>query len=246
MRQSMKQRGFTLMESVIAIAVVAVMLTTFLAVFGPASQGINAALSVQEADRLASTLERELQSTRDGDGFDTSFEKAYAWIRGSASSGDADTGGGVVLLYNYRGDPSDRRGDGSMQPFTEAGGVAGEDFILQSAVRRKDDLAVPEDLDAAEGRIFAVQMTQLVFDADGKLVLGEPGKIIDPNSPDGSDITDPDQYPEAVIAVRASFYTLPANDWKNYVKDFKLELEANGNAKNIGAPLFTRNLGVRR
>ncbi len=40
------------MESVIAIGIVAILLTTFLAVFGPATQGIRRALSVQEADRL--------------------------------------------------------------------------------------------------------------------------------------------------------------------------------------------------
>ena len=44
------------MESVIAIGVVAILLTTFLAVFGPATQGIRRASSTQEADRLAATL----------------------------------------------------------------------------------------------------------------------------------------------------------------------------------------------
>ena len=54
------RRGFTLMETVIAIGVVAVLLTTFLAVFGPASSSIRRVLSAQEAGRLTTTLEREL------------------------------------------------------------------------------------------------------------------------------------------------------------------------------------------
>ncbi len=55
------------MESVIAIGIVAVLLTTFLAVFGPATQGIRRAISIQEADRLVSALEREMQVLRSDD-----------------------------------------------------------------------------------------------------------------------------------------------------------------------------------
>ena len=70
--------GFTLIESVIAIGVVAILLTTFLAVFGPASQSIRRSISVQEADRLQSALEREFQILREGpdDKFQTAFEKS--------------------------------------------------------------------------------------------------------------------------------------------------------------------------
>ena len=45
--------GFTLMETVIAIGVLAVLLTAFLAVFTPAAQGIRKAISAEDADRLA-------------------------------------------------------------------------------------------------------------------------------------------------------------------------------------------------
>ena len=60
----LRRRGFTLMETVIAIGVVAVLLTTFLAVFGPAQSTIRRALSAQEAGRLTTSLERELSSLR--------------------------------------------------------------------------------------------------------------------------------------------------------------------------------------
>ena len=58
--------GFTLMETVIAIGVLAVLLTGFLAVFTPAAQGIRRSISSQQADRLASTLEIELTTSRLG------------------------------------------------------------------------------------------------------------------------------------------------------------------------------------
>ena len=79
------------MESVIAIGVVAVLLTTFLAVFGPASQSIRRAISNQDADRLQSALERELQILREGpdDEFDTAFDKAFDWLLKSGDSTSA-------------------------------------------------------------------------------------------------------------------------------------------------------------
>ena len=49
--------GFTLMETVIAIGVLALLLTGFLAVFAPATAGIRKAVSIQEADRLAFALQ---------------------------------------------------------------------------------------------------------------------------------------------------------------------------------------------
>jgi prepilin-type N-terminal cleavage/methylation domain-containing protein len=242
MRSPRPAGGFTLMESVIAIAVVAVMLTTFLAVFGPASQGIRSALSVQDADRLASALEREMQLLREGpdDNFDTSFEKAYSWIRQSGNAQKA------VLLYNYRGNPGKMRGDGTMEAYDQAGGVAGEDFVLQASVRRADDPLVEEDLETAQGQLFVVQMTQLVFDENGVLTLGEPGVIADPYGDGGSGVDNPDDYPEAVVAVSASFFALPSNSF-SYLKNLRFnDGDDDGRPDNLGRPLFTRNLGVRR
>ena len=51
-----RQSGFTLLETVIAIGVLAVLLTAFMYAFGPAMSGIRRAINIQEADRLASTL----------------------------------------------------------------------------------------------------------------------------------------------------------------------------------------------
>jgi prepilin-type N-terminal cleavage/methylation domain-containing protein len=80
-----KKSGFTLMESVIAIGVLAVMLTAFMAVFGPATRGIRRAINVQEVDRMTSALENELSTNRPGapTGSEalTSFHKAYDWIQ---------------------------------------------------------------------------------------------------------------------------------------------------------------------
>jgi prepilin-type N-terminal cleavage/methylation domain-containing protein len=50
-------RGFTLLETVIAIGVLAVLLTGFMVVFAPAADGIRKSINVQQADRMGSTLE---------------------------------------------------------------------------------------------------------------------------------------------------------------------------------------------
>ena len=230
--------GFTLMETVIAIGVLAVLLTAFLAVFTPAAQGIRKAISAEEADRLAFTLERELVTLRDGEGdYATGFDKAYDWIESSHDSGQA------LLIYQYRGDPSQIRPDGTMEPYTAADGVAGQDFVVQPVVRRKDAVATLEDdLKALEGRIFTVKMTQLVFNDAGELERGTPGKIDDP-TPEGDGGGggaggDSESYPEAYIAFAAEFYRVPNASFR-YIQD-KLDLESLDN------PIFTRNLAVRR
>jgi len=227
--------GFTLMETVIAIGVLAVLLTAFLAVFGPAAQGIRKAISVQEADRLAFTLEKELVTLRSagsGDSYNTGFDKAYDWILSSHESTRA------ILIYQYRGNPDTIRPDGTIEPFTGEG-VAGQDFIVQPVVRRKDDPNLAEDLKALEGRVYTVKLTQLVL-AAGTWKKGEVGKIADPTPGDGDTVTGTgaDAYPEATIAFAADFYSLP-NASPQYIQN-KL------NTANLKTPMFSRNLAVRR
>ncbi|MBK1826969.1 type IV pilus modification PilV family protein [Haloferula rosea] len=229
-------RGFTLMETVIAIGVLAVLLTAFLAVFAPAAQGIRKAISVQEADRLAYTLERELVTLRSGDSDDykTGFEKAYEWIIDSNDSSKA------LLIYQYRGDPNSLRSDGTMEPYT-GNGVAGQDFIVQPVVRPKDSTELEDDLKAIEGRVYTVQMTQLVFNG-GQLAKGTAGEIVDPTPGDGDSGggSGVDGYPEAVIAFAAEFYAVPNSSY-SYITT-KINAATFANAK----PIFTRNLAVRR
>ena len=88
------------MEVLLAITVVAVLLTTFLAVFGPTANTIRRTLSAQEADRLFSALEKEMSSLRADEigQFDTPFDKAFDWVNNSSSLDSA------VILFNYRGD----------------------------------------------------------------------------------------------------------------------------------------------
>jgi hypothetical protein len=229
------------METVIAIGVLAVLLTAFLAVFTPAAQGIRKAISVQEADRLTFTLERELATLRpnEADTYNTGFEKAFDWISSSHDSSQ------LILIYQYRGVPNQTRpSDGTLVPFTRTNGVAGQDFVVQPVVRRQNDTAaLAEDLAALEGRVYAVTMTQLIFDANGQMVLGQPGALVDPAATLGGG-TGPGgggtaaNYPAATIAFAANFFRVP-NSSPNFIQN-------NLDLADLENPVFTRNLAVRR
>jgi prepilin-type N-terminal cleavage/methylation domain-containing protein len=246
---SFRKRGFTLLETVIAIGVLAVLLTGFMVVFAPAAAGIRKAINVQEADRLTSTLEQELVTFRKGNESGlpaktstvyTGFDKAFGWIMKSNSAADA------LLVYQYRGSLTDapRTDDNTPAPVPAKdlrGKVAGKDYSLQTMLRRKSDSKFMQDLEAVEGGVYLVKCTQLVFDTTkGGMVVGKAGEIIDPKG--SAKATSADDYPEAVIAFSAEFFNLPAKSASffdsstNFSKAFTA-------AKT---PVFTRNLAVRR
>jgi hypothetical protein len=223
------------METVIAIGVLAVLLTAFMAVFGPAAANIRRAINVQEADRLASTLERELVTLRKGQESDSvkiGFDKAFEWIKSSNTASDA------LFVYQYRGNPDNQRTDGTLLPFTRTDGVPGRDYIVQPMVRRLSDPVFREDIVALEGNVFLVKATQLIFQ-NGELVAGTPGEIVGPK--DGTASASADAYPEAVIAFSASFYSLPANTAAYFTgAAFQARFD------QLSNPVFTRNLAVKR
>jgi prepilin-type N-terminal cleavage/methylation domain-containing protein len=229
-----RKRGFTLLETVIAIGVLAVLLTGFMIVFAPAAAGIRKAINVQEADRLASTLEQELVTLRTGDTEKTGFEKAFNRIQKSDTQADA------LLVYQYRGNPTaSPRPDGTLEPVaTVSDKMPGKDYIVLTMVRRKSDSNFNSDLPAIEGGVYLVKCTQLIFEG-GELKLGTPGTIKDPKGTGGNSAT-ADDYPEAVIAFAADFYTLPAKSAGFFTSGFSKSFT---NAKK---PVFTRNLAVRR
>jgi prepilin-type N-terminal cleavage/methylation domain-containing protein len=227
-----RKSGFSLIETVIAIGVLAVLLTGFMVVFAPAAAGIRKSISVQEADRLASTLEQELVTSRQGDPV-PGFSKAFEWIKSSDNVNNA------LLVYQYRGSLSSLRPDGTPAPVAAAGdNLPGKDYAVVTMVRRKNDSKFNEDLEAVEGGVYLVKCTQVVFNS-GELKTGTAGKIVDPKNP-GTDAASADVYPEAVIAFSAEFYALPGKRAGYFDGAFTQ------NFTKFKNPVFTRNLAVRR
>lgn len=254
-------QGFTLVETVIAMGIITIMITAFLAAFAPAVRGIQKSISAKEANRLATTLEHELSVIRyeeessDGEEYKTSFHKAFEWIQDSGQSNKES----IILLYQYRGDPNaEPNDDGSLQalnmPADKDKVIPGEDYVLQSVVRRLNDEEVSTELTpgVVEGRVFYVRMTQLVYDnevlklAGANGVPGGPGQIIDPREPRAT-VTDYNDYPDASIAFQASFYELRSNNYGYINNGFKLDDDnGDGHPDAAGRPTFVRNLAVRR
>jgi prepilin-type N-terminal cleavage/methylation domain-containing protein len=231
-----RKSGFTLLETVIAIGVLAVLLTAFMYAFGPAMSGIRKSINIQEADRLASTLESELATLRVGqqtNDIKTGFDKSFQWIKQASDPANA------LFVYQYRGDPSKHRSDGTLEPVTRTGGIAGRDYIVLPMVRRLNDTLFLKDIAALEGPVFFMKCTQLIFSKEKGLVTGSEGAIKDPQ--DGTPVATPDEYKEAVIAFAAEFYSMPANNEDYFTGDaFKKRF------RNVKNPIFTRNLAVRR
>lgn len=240
------QRGFTLLETVIAIGVLAVLLTGFMVVFAPAAEGIRKSINVQQADRMASVLEQELVTPRPSETplSKTGFDKAFEWIKKSNVDNAPNDS---LLAYQYRAKlPFSKRSsdDGTSVPVSTLSGKPGEDYVVVPMVRRKSDPEFVKDLSAIEGAVYLVKCTQLVFNG-GQLKAGSKGKISDPKSTDAAapDIPNADLYPEAVIAFSADFYLMPAKS-KAYFDGTSSPFSKK--FKDFKNPVFTRNLAVRR
>jgi prepilin-type N-terminal cleavage/methylation domain-containing protein len=229
-----RQRGFTLLETVIAIGVLAVLLTGFMVVFAPAADGIRKSINVQQADRMASALEQELVTLRNKD-FATGFNKAFDWIKNENGATDA------LLVYQYRGKISSLRTD-DKTPEPEPSlkdKLPGKDYVVVPMVRRRSDTNLAKDLEAVEGSVYLVKCTQLIFSGGQLITNTTPKTIKDPKT--GTVAASADVYPEAVIAFSAEFHMLPAKT-ASYIAGSAFTTKF-GNAKN---PVFTRNLAVRR
>lgn len=230
------KRGFTLVEVVIALGILVVMITGFMAVFGPAARTIKKTLSTDEASRLQATLELELRTVREGrerrryQG--DPFQKAIDWIAQSEQQGE------TVIVYKYRGIPGKFRNDGTLEPADRTLAIAGRDFLVQPMVRRLSDPFLEEDIQGVEGRVFFVKLRQLIYEGQGLRVAEEPGTIVDPNVPGQDFAQKPQAYPEAVIAFEAEYYSLPTTSFAYLSSSF--------DPNNFTRPIFSRNLVVRR
>lgn len=246
-----RARGFTLLETVIAIGVLAVLLTGFMVVFTPAAEGIRQSINVQQADRFASTLEQELVTLRKGEEsskFATGFDKAYQLIGDCMSQNSPE----LIFVYQYRGDlTSPVRSDGTYTPYKATTGVAGKEYTVVPMARRRvklngsQDDFFEKDLEALEGRVFAVKATQLVFGSvsgTGQLMLSTKALIEDPSpgEPLLTGTTASGTYPEAVIAFSADFFSTSSSTY-SYLKS-----GGGFDPKKLKKAMFSRNLAVRR
>ena len=247
-----KKPGFTLVETAIAMGMVAVMISSFMVVFGPALEGIDKSLSAKEADRLTNALELELNVLRNGETYGTTFDKSFWWIKQSPQNSK-----NPVLIYQYRGNPAslvsghpDYRGDGTMAPFTYNAtnpGIPGVNYVIQTSVRRLNDAVDSSIIQAElapgvlEGKVYYAKLLQLSKGADplaeDKMETHEnPSDVYNPQA---TTVTvDFTQYTEAVLAFRAEFYEVKPALY-SYINN-------TWSVANVGNPVITKNMAVMR
>lgn len=235
------------METVIAIGIVGILLTTFIGVFGPATRTIRKSINAQEANRLARALELELTTLRADEqtaAVKTAFDKAFGIIKEGQNTRKG------LLAFQYRASTGSTTAGTLPRPYgASSGGDPGRDFIVTPIVFPVDDppFTLTDLLEAAEGRIYYARLTQLV-ERGGSLVNGDAGQIIDSTTDAPAD--DADTYRDAVIAFRADFYDLPTkavgffpSGMETFLQD-KI-INPGVNVEPI-SPIFSRNMAVRR
>jgi prepilin-type N-terminal cleavage/methylation domain-containing protein len=246
MRKNISSRkGFSLVEVVIAIGIVAMLLTTFMAVFGPAQKNINKALGSADANRLVHTLENEMAILRPGEEAaynSSSFEKAFQWIK------DSPTKGNGIIVYQYQALPGTQNADGTLKAadigiINDDQKFPGVDYITQTVARRVDKAdatILAEELSpgVVQGKVYVVRMTQLIKDsATGSgLILGTPNQIV---TADGTVVADSTLYEDGYITLQVEFFPLN-NNLLAYVTGGSWEFGT------LGSPVATQNIAVRR
>lgn len=239
-------RGFTLMETLLAIALVGVLLSIFLTVFVPARGLVRQALTRQESERITGILRAELSSLRADEMADSSartssenqylstFDKGFHWLRKCSRPSSA------IVVFSYRADLSKpARKDGSYPAVPAGKSVPGKDMQLVSIACPMDDPVHRDDIRDAVGPVFLVKMTQLELKSDGEYrMVGSPGVVAQASSPEQyvSQAGQRDAW-GGVLFCRAEFYHMsPPNPARYKGKSWN----------KLGRPLFSANLSFRR
>lgn len=243
---SRRLRGFTLMETLLAIALVGVLLSIFLTVFVPARGLVRQALTRQESERITGILRAELSTLRAdemaGKGTKSSsensylstFDKGFYWLKKSSRPSSA------IVVFSYRADLSKpARKDGTYPAVPAHKSVPGKDMQLVTIACPMDDPVHRDDIMDAVGPVFLVKMTQLELKSNGEYrMVNSPGVIAQASAPEQyvSQAGQRDAW-GGVLFCRADFYHMsPPNPARYKGKSWK----------KLGRPLFSANLSFRR
>ncbi len=241
-----RRSGFTLMETLLAVALVGVLVSIFLTVFLPARNMVRQALTRQESERITGILRAEMSTLRADETADASsprssaykylsaFDKSFYWMLRSKKPSSS------IVIFSYRADTSkSQRSDGSYPSVPAARSVPGVNSQLVTIACPMDDPIHRKDIRDAVGPVFLVRMTQLIDDGRGGFRLApSPGIIGGATSPENfvSSGDDKDAW-GGVVFYRADFFLMTPPDPARY---------KNKPWSKLGRPLFSANLSFRR
>ncbi len=241
-----RRSGFTLMETLLAVALVGVLISIFLTVFLPARGMVRQALTRQESERITGILRAEMSTLRADETADASrktssngkylspFDKGFYWMQRSRNPSSA------VVIYSYRADTSKpARADGSYPPVPAAKSIPGVNSQLVTMACPMDDPVHRKDIRDAVGPVFLVRMTQLVDDGKGGFKLASsPGSIAGASSPEQYVSSENEEKAwGGVVFFRADFFLMAPPDPARY---------RGKSWSKLGRPLFSANLSFRR
>lgn len=259
------KRGFTLLETIVALGIAAIALSFFIAAFAPATLGIKKASRAQEAKNLVSALEAEMGIVRNSEGsggsslYDNPFDKAFQWVKRNGANGS-----GLLVAFQYRANSQQATDtDGNYPAYTGdvTGTATSQAMILQNRVCPIENIVSPPSVTAGysdadryaqvEGGAFVMELTQMVYDNNGALVVHDDrGEVVDPNNASGAAVSAYDSvtgttlaFPEAVLLYQVDVYFLKSSD-PSYLSgtiDGVADFDA-----TLGKPIYSTQLGVFR
>ncbi len=242
-----RRGGFTLMETLLAVALVGVLVSIFLTVFVPARGMVQQALTKQEAERITGILRAEMGTIRpherasvnsktSSDGkYLTPFDKGFYWLMKSKSPSTA------IVIFSYRADTSKPvQADGTFPAIKAARAVPGQNSQLVTIACPMNDGLHKNDIKEAVGPVFVVKMSQLVDKNNGTFELSTaPGTIAQAGKPEDYYSSGDGKGPSygGAVFYRADFYLMSPPNPARY---------RGRNWKRMGRPLFSANMSFHR
>jgi len=243
---SAPRRGFTIMTTLLAIGVIAVLMSIFMLVFVPARDLVRASLAKGDIDRVSAILRSEMTTLRKNEHANKSattssskqyisgFDKAFYWFLRSKKPGTS------IVVFSYRADLSKTpRIDGSYPPVDAAKNVPASHSELVTMACPMDEKMHAKAIRNAVGAVFVVKMTQCIQKEDGEFILfKKPGIITESGRPE-SYVSSPSakQGFGSVVFYRADFYILKPSDPSRYKRV---------SWAKMGHPAFSVNLSFAR
>ncbi len=136
-RRLKNSKGFTLVEVVVAIGLVALLLTGVMGLMGRGAAMVDRSLSKNVAVWAIEAWVLEM-NTYHADGYDGTEAYTSAFDKAEKFVTEGGTVGSAFLVYKYKGDLGPvPRADGSLEPWTQTGGVSGVDYVVVSRCQRK-------------------------------------------------------------------------------------------------------------
>lgn len=223
------------METLLAMALVATLVSIFLVVFIPARGMVQKSLAQQDVDRLVGVLKAEMKTIRQDERsnkksseekYVNGFDKGFYWLRKTREPDSA------IVVFSYREDITKAPGPDGTRPAIPANeSVPGETSNLVTIACPIDDKVHRKHIRDAVGPVYLVSMTQLEFKGGEWKENSKPGVISGGGSPEdyirscaSRELGGP------CIFYRADFYMLNTPN-PNIVK--------NKNWAKLGRPIFS-------